>query len=43
MKLIYPEGFPEEARTVLEHSLQLALQGSQQAMILPIGVFIQGD
>lgn len=43
MKLIYPEGFPEEAKTVLEHSLQLALQGSQQAMILPIGVFIQGD
>ena len=43
MKFIYPEGFPEESKTVLEHSLQLTLQGSQQALILPIGVFIQGD
>lgn len=43
MKLIYPEGFPEESKTVLEHSLQLALQGSQQVLVLPIGVFIQGD
>ena len=43
MKLIYPEGFPEESKTVLEHSLQLTLQGAQQALILLIGVFIQGD
>lgn len=41
MKIIYPEGFPEEAKNILDKSLQLLLQGKQESLVLPINVSIQ--